>query len=166
MADTANVFVAAPRPGGVGVMFRAPLGTALPVDASAALNVAYLDHGYLGDEGLVINEKRDTKDHKAFGGDTIATTQDSYDWTVKVNMVEDGNLYVLKTTFGDSNVTDNGSGLITVKHNKIRLPRTVFVLDTIGDNGTLKRQVIPVGQVIEIGDIKLVHTDLVKYEVT
>ncbi|WP_306365440.1 hypothetical protein [Nocardia sp. CC227C] len=163
MADSANVFVASPRPGGVGVFSRAPLGTALPTDAATALAVDYLDHGYLGEEGLVITTTRDTTDHKAFGGDTVATTQDNYDWMVKVILLEDGNLNVLKTTFGDDNVTDSG-GLITVKHNRIRLPRSVFVLDTIGDNGVLKRQVIPVGQVVSVGDITLVHTDLVRYE--
>ena len=56
--------------------------------------------------------------------------------------------------------------LTTIKHNKLRLPRSVFVLDTIGDNGRLKRQVIPVGQVTTVGDITLVHTDLAKYELT
>ncbi|MGW4718878.1 phage tail tube protein [Nocardia sp. NPDC004260] len=169
MADSANVYVAAPRPGGVGVFSRAALGTTLPTDASTALETVaaglYKDHGFLGEEGLVITETRDTTDHKAFGGDTVATTQDNYDWSVKVVLLEDGNLEVLKTTFGDDNVSNVG-GVITVKHNKARLPRSVFVLDTIGDNGRLKRQVIPVGQVTTVGDITLVHTDLVKYELT
>lgn len=167
MADSANVFVAAPRPGGVGVFYRAALGSTLPTDASTSLETVaagvYKDHGFLGEEGLVVTTTRDTTDHKAFGGDTVATTQDNYDWMVKVILLEDGNLEVLKTTFGESNVSSAG-GLITVKHNKIRLPRSVFVLDTLGDNGILKRQVIPVGQVVGIGDITYVHTDLVKYE--
>lgn len=169
MADSANVFIASPPPGGAGVFFRAALGTALPTDAATDLETVaaglYKDHGFLGEEGLVVTEARDIQDHKAFGGDTVATTQDSYDWSMKVVMLEDGNLEVLKTTFGDDNVTDVG-GLVTVKHNKSRLPRSVFVADTVGDNGTLKRQVIPVGQVVSVGDITYVHTDLVRYELT
>jgi len=166
MADSANVYVPAPRPGGAGVFYRALLGTALPTDASTELAVDYLDHGYAGEEGFVITSARDITDLKAFGGDTVATTQNSYDWSVQVTLLEDGNLNVLKTTFGDSNVTDNGSGLITVKHNKVRLPRSVFVIDTIGDNDRLKRQIIPIGQVTAVGDITVVHTDMVKYQLT
>lgn len=165
MADSANIYVPAPRPGGAGVIFRAPLGTTLPTDASTTLAGAYKDHGWAGDAGMIIKVARDSKDHKAFGGDTVATTQDSYDWSVTVTLLEDGNLEVLKTTFGDTNVSQVGS-LITVKHNKIRLPRSVFVIDTIGDNEALKRQVIPVGQVVTVGDIKQVHTDMVMYELT
>lgn len=167
MADSANVTIASPRPGGVGVFYRGVLGSTLPTNASTDLETLapgiYKDHGFLGEEGLVVTTTRDTTDHKAFGGDTVATSQDNYDWMVKVILLEDGNLEVLRTTFGDDNVTDIG-GLITVKHNKIKLPRSVFVLDTVSDNGMLKRQVIPVGQVVNIGDITYVHTNLVRYE--
>lgn len=169
MADSANVYIASPPPGGAGVFFRAALGTTLPTDSTTDLETVaagmYKDHGFLGEEGLVVTEARDNKDHKAFGGATVATTQDSYDWSVKVILLEDGNVEVLKTTFGASNVAV-GSGVITVKHNKLRLPRSVFVMDTVGDNGRLKRQVIPIGQVVSVGDITYVHTDLVKYELT
>ena len=52
-----------------------------------------------------------------------------------------------------------------MKYNKKRRPRSVFVSDHVTDQGLL-RQVIPVGQVTEVGDITLVHTDILMYQLT
>lgn len=164
MADSNNVYAAAPPPEGKGVLFRAPLGTALPTDALTDLAVAYKDQGYVGEEGIVNAVARDVAKKKAFGGSTVKTLQNDYTETLRVTLLEDNNLEVLKTAFGEANVTSSG-GKTTVKHNKSILPRCVFIVDTI-DGETVKRQVAPVGQVTTVGDITQVHTDVVMYTLT
>ena len=165
MADSANVVVPDLRPGGGGLFFRAPLGTTLPVDAATPLEPAYLDHGYCGDDGIVNSISRETQDVYAYGGDVVASPQQTYAETYQVTLLEDSNLVVLRTVFGDDNVTDVG-GLVKVRHNKAKLPRSVFVADTATEDGGLQRQIIEIGQVDTVGDITRVHTDVIRYVLT
>lgn len=165
MADSTNVTIANP-PATTGTFFRAPLGTALPADATTALVAAYEDHGFVGEEGYQYEAARSITDHKAFGGDTVATSQDSYDWTLTVTLIEDKNAEVLKTVFGDDNVDDTDPDAIKVTHNKARQPRSVFAIDTISEGDAVKRFVLPVGQVVSVGPVTLVHTELIKYTLT
>lgn len=164
MADSKNVYVPAPPEGGAGVFFRAKLGTTLPTDAIAELDPAFNDLGYAGDSGFVNSPNRETSKIKAFGGATVANPQSDYSETLQVVLLEEGNPEVLKTTFGDDNVTVVG-GKTTVLHNKSILPRSAYVVDTISGN-RIKRQVVPEGQVITVGEITQVSTDVIRYTLT
>lgn len=164
MADSSNVTVATPPI--AGTFSRGVAGTTLPVDSTTALAAAFEDLGYVGEDGYAIDATRDTSDIKAFGGDTVATVQSSFDETVTVTLLEDKNVEVLKTVFGDDNVDDTTPDNIKVLHNKSKLPRSVFVIDVEGEGDSVKRLVIPEGQVTGVGTITLVHTDVVKYQLT
>ena len=50
MHNASNVSVGKPRV--AGAVFRAPLGTALPTDASTQLAEAYKDMGFVSDDGV------------------------------------------------------------------------------------------------------------------
>lgn len=162
MADTSNVYVATPDYV-AGTFHRAPLGSALPTDAVSELDVAFVDLGYVGEKGYTYKITRTSKDHQAFGGDTVATTQDDYNEELDVTLIESSKAEVLEAVFGADNVIVAGDA-ITVKRNKKRLPRESYVVDTIGQDGIYRRIVLPVAQVTDIGDITYVHSDLVQYE--
>lgn len=167
MADSALVSVATPRPGGVGVFYRAPLGSAIPTTVSSVLGPEYKDHGYIGDAGITNAASRDVQKKKAFGGATVATLQNDYTETYQVVLLEDKNAATLRTVFGDANVETDVDGYpVKVRHNKAILPKSVYIVDTIDGAGRLQRDVIEVGQVTTVGDIKKVHTDTVEYTIT
>lgn len=163
MANVNNI--TSSNPGRNGVMFRAPIGVELPADAVSELAEDFIDQGIVGEDGVTQAITRDTEDVKAYGGDVVYTLQTDFGEEFTVVMYESRNVELLKTVFGDDNVTDDGEGNITVLHNKTKLPRSTFVFDHLIDGG-VKRQVIEIGQVVSVGDIVNVHTDIVKYELT
>lgn len=160
--NTANI--TSSNPGNNGVFFRAPIGTPIPTNATDELDSAFVDQGIVGDNGVVLAVTRDTEDIKAYGGDTVYTLQSDYGEQITLTVYESANVETLKTVFGDNNVV-NQDGTIRVLHNKARLPRSTMVFDHIVDQG-VKRQVAPIAQVVSVGDISNVHTDIVRYELT
>ena len=160
--STANITSTNPADG--GELFRAVLGSTLPTDASGDLDDAFKGLGYTGEDGFVVTQNRSTEDKRAYGGDVVYSLQTEYGVSVQVTVYESQNAEVLRAVFGDDNVTVDGANT-TVVYNKKRLPRSVWVTDHITDQGLL-RQVMPVGQVTEVGDITLVHTDILMYQLT
>lgn len=106
MAQTAgNTTAAAPViTGGILVALK---GTALPTDATTALNAAFKALGYVGRDGLTpAGSAPSFEQARAWGGDLIdslitekGTTEFTFD------LLEVMNPDVAKTVFGDSNVT-------------------------------------------------------------
>lgn len=155
------------NPGRNGVAFRAPVGSALPDDASTLItdvDAGYKDLGIVGEDGVVQTITRDTEDVKSYGGDTVYTLQTDYGEEFTLTFYESYNVETLRAVYGDDNVIESG-GNIKILHNKQKLPRSSFVFDHQTDKGD-KRQVLPIAQVTSVGDIANVHSDIVKYEVT
>lgn len=166
MADSTLIW-AATRPTDGGVFYRAPLGTTLPTDATSSLNPAFVDLGWVGEEGISVTVTRDTTKHHAFGGDLVKTTQDNYESTIKLTLLE-SDPDVLETVFGAGNVTlstSGGSRTITVAHGSAPLPLQAWVAEVI-DGNKVRRLVIQEGKVVNVDDIMYVHSDLVKYTIT
>ena len=165
MADQTLIYVAQPLTTGK-VFYRGPLGTTAPTDATTPLAVGFLDHGWVLDEGFTDSPKRTTKKFYGFGGDLIRTVQQRYEETWMLTLCE-SNINVLKTVFGDANVTQTTSGhrKTTVNHASAPLPFSSFVMDFI-DGQKTHRIDVPQGQVTEIGDIKYAHDELVSFKIT
>lgn len=163
MTDVKNI--TSSNPGRNGVMFRAPIGTDLPTNAVSELNKAFKDLGIVGEDGVTQAITRDTEDIKAYGGDIVYTVQTDFGEEFTMVLYESRNADTLKAVFGDDNVVVGNDGTLTVKHNKAKLPRSSFVFDHEIDQG-VKRQVMEIGQIVSVGDIVNVHSDIVKYELT
>ena len=171
MADVTNAFVATPPIDG-GVLFGADLGVDLPTDATTALAAALLagDHGTVGENGFTVNPQRSTEKKKKFGGGTFIVLQTDFEETVTIRLLEDDNVNVLKTVFGDSNVVvdeaTSGHGVTKkIFHTAAPMPIKTYVLEAVyGDKS--KRLVIERGQVSEVAEIANVHSDTTDYEIT
>ena len=94
MSETSNVTAAKPKVG--GGIYSAPLGTALPTDATTTLNTAFKNLGYVSEDGVTNSDERSTNDIKAWGGDTVNTVQTEKKDTFKYTLIEALNIDVLK----------------------------------------------------------------------
>ena len=157
------------KPKKTGAIFRAPYGTTLPTTSVATLDSAFKLLGYVSEDGVTNSNSPETATVKAWGGDTVLTTQNEKNDTFSFKLIEALNADVLKTVYGDNNVsgasvTDTNG--ITVTANADELPVSSWVIDMIVNGNYIKRIVIPAGKVSEIGDIEYVDDDAVGYEIT
>ncbi len=164
MSDVKNVTVGKPKKG--GAIFRAPLGTALPTDATTALDVAFKSLGYSGEDGLVNSNSPETDTIKAWGGDIVYSYQSAKPDTFQFTLLEAMNVDVLKAVYGEDNVSGTLSTGITIKANSSEQENCAWVIEMILKGGALKRVVIPCASVTAVGDITYVDEEAVGYDTT
>ena len=168
MATTAtNVTVGKPKVG--GAVHWAPIGTTLPTDATTAIasvSNAYVDLGYVSEDGLTNNNSPESDTVKAWGGDTVLNLQTDRPDTFALTLIEAMNEDVLKTIYGASNIVVDGDGNITVKATAQDMPSGVWVFDMILKGGRAKRIVVPNGTISELGEIAYKDSEAVGYNVT
>lgn len=164
VANVQNVSVG--EPAVAGAIYRAPVGTTLPTDASSSLSASFKTFGYISEDGLTNSNSRDTSTVKDWSGADILTLQNSKTDTFTYKMMEVKNVEVLKDVYGDENVSGDIETGLTIKANAKELTAHAYVIDTLLSGGYLKRIVIPNGKVTEIADLVYKKTEAMGYEVT
>ena len=159
-------YVTAGRPKTGGAVFRAPAGTAVPTDATTALGEAFVDQGYVSDAGVVNNNSPSSESVKAWGGDPVLDLQTEKPDTWALTLISVKDVAVLKTVYGEENVTGTLETGITVTANAKELPSSVWVIDQVLRGGTLKRTVLPDAKITEIGEITYSDSAAVGYPLT
>lgn len=166
MANTKNN-VSVGKPAIAGSVFRAPSGTTAPTDATTALGSTFAAQGYVSEDGVVNSNTASTETIKAWGGDIVLTPVTEKPDTFAFTLIESLNTEVLKTAYGDDNVSGSLSTGISVQSNVNELPVGVWVIDQVLNGGTvLKRIVIPLGQVTEVGDVTYKDDTAIGYPLT
>lgn len=164
MAKASNVTTGKPKKG--GAIFRAPLGSTLPTDATTALDKAFVCLGYCGEDGLSNSNTPESDSIKAWGGETVLTYQSAKEDSFTFVLIEALNPDVLKAVYGDENVTGTLETGITVKANNQEQLAAAWVIEQVMRDGAHKRIVIPSAAVTEVGDITYSDEDPVGYETT
>lgn len=159
-----NVSIGKPKVG--GAIFRAPLGTALPEDAKTQLDEAYKCLGYVSEDGFTNSNSPESGSIKAWGGDTVYAYQTGKEDTFSFKLIECLNIDVLKTVYGDSNVTGTLDSGITVNANSKENDASSYVVDLSMRGGVLKRIVIPEARITEMEEITYNDSDCVGYGIT
>ena len=159
-----NVSVGKPKIG--GAIYRAPLGTTLPTTANGSLDAAFECLGYASDAGLVNNNSAESEDIKAWGGDTVLSVQTSKTDTFNFTLLESLNPEVLKTVYGNDNVTGDIDTGIRVVANSEEQEECVWVIDMVLRGGVLKRIVLPDAKVTNVDKISYVDNEAIGYNTT
>lgn len=163
-AKAENVSTAKPKVG--GAIYSAPLGTALPTNATTELNEAFKGLGYVSEDGVKNANSPSNENIKAWGGDTVASVQKEKEDTFTYTLIESTNVDVLKEVYGPENVTGTLDTGIAIAANSQELEEHCLVVDMILKAGILKRIVIPSGKVSELGEISYGDEDAIGYETT
>lgn len=150
----ANVLV-----GATGHVYTAPVGTALPTTELAALNAAFVNVGYISEDGVVQSVGRDTSPVKAWGGDEVRRVRTSHALSYALTMLET-NAQSLELYYGDQTTPATA---VEIKASD--LLRQVFVIDVV-DGTNLVRIVIPDGEVVETGDVTYATEEAIQYPIT
>lgn len=124
-----------------GAVFIAPKGTTVPTDGTTALATAFVNMGYISEDGYTYNIDTDTEEIREWNGRAVLTEQSSFTETHTVNFLET-NINTLKAVFGDSNVTET-NGVITVRSTGQALEEHVLVIELALTGNRVKRVVVP-----------------------
>lgn len=164
MSTAANVSTGKPR--ATGSIYRAPLGTTLPTNATTELNAAFKQLGYVSEDGLVNSNSPETDSIKAWGGDTVLGLQTEKEDTWQFTLLEVLNKDVQEAVYTSGNVSGDLDTGITIKANSAEMEEACWVFDMRLRGGVLKRVVLPDAKISEIGDITYKDDEAIGYELT
>lgn len=152
------------KPSVQGAIWIGGAEAAVPTTATGELT-GFECLGTVSEDGVKKKISRDSESVKDWGGNTVATIQKDYEATYEFTMIEILNENVLKTYYGEDNVTVTGNK-ITIKGSSAELPQRPWVIDTVLNDGRKCREVIPHGKISDTGDIEYKRDEAMGYGVT
>lgn len=129
-----NITIGRPKVG--GAIYYAPAGTTLPTDADSSLAAAFVNLGYVTEDGVTQSTSEETDNLIAWGPENVMVVQNDFGETVTYNLLETIRPGVLQYVRGADNVIVGDDGSIKSATTGEQLPRGVIVIDTIQNNGS------------------------------
>jgi hypothetical protein len=145
-----------------GVVAVGNLTAPAPLDADAAMGVAYTDLGYVGEDGVTETRDRSSDKIKAWqNADTVREVITEAGVTLQFVLIET-KLETVELYYGATVDTTDGSIAIVPAATG---GRKRFIVDLI-DGDDFIRSYVPSGEVMEVGDQVYASGEPVGYEVT
>lgn len=170
--------IAAPSPkpaivGGLAVsggVRWAPLGTALPTDATTPLGDDFVSLGRVRDTGIKRTEDRSNSKIYDWGGNTIAILQTQFGIMIQFELLQVMNADVQRAAHGDDNVdvtpADATSGQeISAKINSALLDTGVWVFDSFYQKMS-GRLVLPYARPTKVAGPNWTHKEIAAFDLT
>lgn len=123
-----------------GAIFVAPANTALPADATTALDSGFVCIGYTSSDGITLSESGSSNDVRAWEGQSIVyTTQSEYTEQIQITPIQiDGDAYRL--VYGDAAVeVDADTGAIHIQHSAATPEAKACVIEMVPRAGVIHR---------------------------
>ena len=165
MANTA-LNVSTGKPNVTGGIYRAPIGTTLPNDATTSLGGTFTSLGYIAEGGVTHSFEDDSGEYRAWGGDVVMAYLNSKTHKFAFGMIEVLNPEIYKTIHGSANVSGTLSTGISVTADGKDMTEYVYVIELAMRDGAMARIVIPDGKITEMGDVVYSDSDAVNFPVT
>ena len=154
------------KPKVTGGIYRAPKGTTLPTDATTALSDAFINLGYVSEDGVSNANDMDVSEIKAWGGVIVYRSLNSLNDQFSLALIESENVDVLKAVYGEANVTVDGSGNVAVDVIAEDPAEAVWVIELALRGGVPRRIVIPDGAITAREAITYNDSDPIAYGIT
>lgn len=153
--DSDNVRVAVS-----GAVYVAPTGTTAPTTSSSALDIAFVDLGYVSADGITENIDRTTNQIRAWqNGSLVREITSEGTYSVDLTFIETKE-DVLELYYGAT----NSSGEFSIDPASSG-GRKSFVIDVV-DGTAVERIYIPAGEITALGTRTLASGEAVGYQVT
>lgn len=145
-------------PSAGGYAFRAPIGTALPTDASTALSSAFEDIGLISSDGIVFSRSENTNVYRDYADKVIYTDSTERTESAKITYVEtsksvleeyNGNATGTESSFYSDSDGDHSS--------------YVYVFEAVIGENMVKRTICPNGKVTSVDDLTQAPGNLLGY---
>lgn len=141
-----------------GAVFHAPLGTTLPTDTTTALNAAFLDVGYISEDGIIEDQERTNTDVRAFGGDLVRRITSEFGLTFKFSMLEH-NANSVTAYYGNGSAT-----AWEIKYAAVRKAWVIWVVDSASSK--IRRVAVTDGEVTDVEPVTYTTDGAIVYGVT
>lgn len=153
------------RVGITGAIYKAPLGSTAPTDATTALAAAYLDLGYISEDGIEESWDDSVQRFVAWQNATVirSAVTDSVG-TLTFQMLETKKT-TLEAFYRGSTVTTPSAGNYRIQVKPIVAAPSAWVFDIV-DGSKLIRKYIGNGEITERGSIMYANSEMVMYPVT
>lgn len=147
-----------------GYWFTAPLATKLPTKIDEQLDPAFVNQGFLSEDGIKFTDEKDAEKSVDMNGETVdsSTTEISKGMTLTYLEVKKS---VQAEQYGEKNVTDE-NGVLDVKDTGEDLPHRCGVFKGALKNGRKMMIIVPDCQLSELGDLQVGGGELFARECT
>lgn len=152
--DKRNVGVG--KPMATGAIFAAPDGTLCPQTAAEKLDDAFKDLGYANEDGVVNSFDESYSETKAWGGEVIDSSLEESKEFWEFTCIET-NPHVAREFFGAENVVipdEDDPDTWDIKSSACEKVAHPWVIDKLISSTRRQRTIIPLGKVIEVGDVE------------